>query len=518
MGTLLFRSLDRLSFAAFCVVVFLALDHQPVMSQSAVNSEEAVDAQNQPSESDWKVIATSPGVTIVTEELKRPGKVMTEGDLSDETVTEWLWDRNLEEGRNLKKGKLLYVSVGTSSVRAEPSDPKFIDSRFLAFQRAELMAKAKTAIFLGTDLTTARGASEREINPKERAALEEIMNTSPTLQKNTEMMKVSDSIYEILDKAKTLASAKLDKAIENTGVDVSEEQQAAADRKAAGKAKKNKQARLRNISEASMKASAAAFSEVQGTQVIQTFEGSYRGGYQVKVVTLWSQNMQKMVDSMLSGSAPNGMTRKNAKAEVTRQLPEDPNQMAILTGVRSYINQEGENVLLAVGQSGVEITGGRKDIAYERAGKKARLRAMAAMRNFMGEKVAFEANEELAEILALYAAEEDGNGEGEQEYKSVSQFSEKVQAAASKQNVAGLHGLATRELTHPFTGKPMVIKVMAWSPSSQSMAKEVKKAIDYKPTKSQSKEATTKNGKATTTETEARKGVITGKGADEDAY
>ncbi|BBO83091.1 hypothetical protein DSCO28_36570 [Desulfosarcina ovata subsp. sediminis] len=516
MGALLFRPLSRLSFAAFCIIGILVMDQQLAMSQTPVDSENAANSQIQPSEPDWKIIATSPGVSIVKEEFKNPGKVMTGGDLSPDIAMDWLSDRNLEEGRNFRKGKLLYVSVGTSAVRAQPSDPKFIDSRFLAFQRAELMAKAKTAIFLGTDLTTSRGTSEREINPEERAALEDIMNTSPTLQNNTKMMKVSESIYEFFEKAKTLASAKLDKAIENTGVDVSE----VAEKKEAANVKKNKQVRLRNISEASMKASAAAFSEVQGTQIIQTFEGSYRGGYRVIVVTLWSQNMQKLVDSMISGNSPNCLTRKNAKAEVTKQLPEDPMQMAILAGVRSYINQDGENVLLAFGQSGVEIIGGREDMAYERAGKKARLRAMAAMRNFMGEKVAFQANEELAEVLALYADEYDG-GNGDQDYKSISQFNEKIQAVSAKQRLTGLHGLVTRELAHPFTGKPMVIKVMAWSPSSQAMSKEIKQAIEYKPTQKQNMqvaEPAAKEKMETTIETGMRKGVVTGQGADEDAY
>ena len=266
-----------------------------------------------------------------------------------------------------------------------------------------------------------------------------------------------------------------------------------------------------------MKAAACAFTEVQGSQVIQSFEGSYHKNYQVVVITLWSQNLQKMVDSMLSGSAPYGLEGKKAKTEITSQLPKDSNKLACMSGVRAYINQHGEHVLLAFGQAGVEVIGGREDKAYEKAGKKARLRALASMRTFMGEKVAFIANEELAEALALYADEYKG-GEGSQEYKSISQFQEKIRAVSVRQKLTGAHSLLTKELIHPFTDKPLVLKIMAWSPSSQKMAQDIKQAIEYKPAHSYSQ----KQKQAVVVEEQEvikRKGVISsGDGADEDAY
>ena len=41
-----------------------------------------------------------------------------------------------------------------------------------------------------------------------------------------------------------------------------------------------------------------------------------------------------------------------------------------------------------------------------------------------------------------------------------------------------MHGLVTKELTHPFTDKPLVLKVMSWSPSSQAMSRELKRTIE----------------------------------------
>jgi len=295
---------------------------------------------------------------------------------------------------------------------------------------------------------------------------------------------------------------------------VSAEKTEAKRRQAAVKAKQDKFRRLRHVSEASLKTAASAFADVQGTQVIQSFEGSYHKNYQVVVITLWSLNLQRMVDSMQRGTAPKSLPRRQAKKELVKQLPKDPNELACLTGVRAYINQEGEHVLLAFGQAGVRVLGGREDKAFELAGKKARLRAMAAIRTFMGEKVAFTASEKLREVLALYV-DESQEGEGAQEYKSISQFEESIQATAKKQRVTGMHGLVTRELTHPFTDKPMVLKVMTWSPSSQAMAREVKRVIEKGPEAT----APAKPKGSPKAETPARKGIISsGKGADTDAW
>lgn len=383
---------------------------------------------------DWKVIATSPGVEIVSQSVQNPGQVLVAGENPLDTAQDWLIEQGFEEGRNLYKDKLLYISIGSAVVNAKPDDPTFIDSRYLAFQRAELEAKAKTAIFLGVDITTERGSSEREINPKERAELEKIVNASPTMRKKFTDSGIAQDIYGLFQKAKRLADAKLDQMLDETGVDAAAENTLIQKQQRKREANKNRSERLRNISETSMKAAASAFADVQAMQTYQTFEGSKRGGYQVVVITLWSQNLQRLVDTMSAGGAPYQLPKRQAKQEVSKQLPQDPQKLACLSGVRAYINQRGEHVLLAFGQSGVEVIGGREDKAYELAGKKARIRSMAAVRNFMGEKVAFHNVEELREVLALYADEVAG-GEGESDYKSISQFSEMIKAEAKNRRL-----------------------------------------------------------------------------------
>lgn len=489
---------------------------EPGQQEKAAVVDEAINGE-------WKIIAKSEGVKIVAQSIQKPGLVLINEKESKGSVTvehgplqiaeEWLLDKGFEQGRNFRNGTLYYFSIGAASVNAPPDDSRFIESRYLAFQRAELVAKAKTASFIGLDITTDRGSSDRTISPQERAELESLVNSSPTLKKNILQTGIAEDVYGLFQKAKRLAEAKLDQALADSGVDVETEKRAIENARIKRGKKQKRAEKKQHISEASMTAAACALANIQGTQIIQAFEGSMDGSYQVVVVSVWTQNLQRMVDSMSSGRAPHNLPIKIAKQEVTSQLPKNAQHLACLSGVRAYINQHGEHVLLSFGQAGVEVIGGRKDKAYELAGKKARLRAMINIRNFMGEKVAFKNVEQLREVLAMFGTKEEGNEE--REYKAVSQFSELIQAEAKKQKITGIHGLQTFRFNHPFTDRPMVLKVMAWSPASQKTAAEVKEMIQRGADREEAEKPTAMDNKP---RNPARKGVISsGEGGDLDA-
>ena len=499
------------------IVFFMLLVQAVIMTGTVAWAQRAGGAQESVvvEFSEWQVLAASPGVDVVSKHVSNPGRVVPLDKNPVDAAYNWLLNQGFEEGRNIYNDRLLYISVGSAVINARPQDPAFIDSRFLALQRAELEARAKMAIFLGVDLTTERGMTEREINPLERAQMEELVQASPVLQQGLSSMGVRDQVQGIMDKALRLADSRLDQALSESGADLEAERREAARQRAADQARRDKMANLRNISDASFRAAAAAFADVQGIQTIQAFEGSYRGGYRVVVVSMWSRNMQRMVDIMSGGRAPHTMPINKAREEVVRQLPTSANELACLNGVRVYINQRGENVLLAFGQAGVEVLGGREDKAFETASSKARLRAMAAVRTFMGELVAFSASEELKEVLALYANEYQGVAGGE-EYRSISQFQQYVIAAADKQHVTGVHGLKTFELTHPFTDRPLVLQVMAWSPASQAAAQGI--PVETGVSEPAMVEPETPRQRPVE-DVPARKGLIdSGAGADRDAF
>ncbi len=487
-------------------------------NQAAATTVKAADSK------EWQVMAATPGVKILQETIAKPGVVIKDIVDPNDTASDWLFSKNLEEGRNLLGDDLYYVSIGSAMINARPNDPDYIDSRFLAFQRAILEAKAKTAIFLGVDLSTSSGTSETEISPRERAKLEEIVNDSKELKQSMQEQGVTETVLKLFKQSGQYAKEKLQQASEKLGNMLND-----GEKKTAIQAKQRQQIRknnLRNISEASIKTAACAMKVIQGTQVVQTYEASYKEGYKVVVVTLWSKNMQHLVDIMESGTSQGGVVpMNNPRQAVTQQLPTTAGELACLIGIRSFINQHGEYTLLAFGQADIDVLT-REDKATERGLKKARLRALAAMRSFMGEKIVFAGTDELHEVLAEYASNAASDNASEK-YHAVKNFEEKIKAVAKEQRIKGIQGLISKEIIHPFTDKPIAFKVMSWSPGAQAMANEMGSSMMIKKktllpvlnkepenVPQEAVESAAKKAPAT-----ARKGLInSGKGAQRNAW
>ena len=458
---------------------------------------------------EWKILVTSPEVKVLQESYSSPGFVLDQSQQPLKAAYNWLASQGLQQGRQIKNDKLLYVSLGSAVIFAKPSEAEYIDSRYLAFQRAELDAKAKIAINLGVDLSTERGSASLRTTPKERQALKDLYSSSKALQNSAEKAGISDRIISIFDKATRLAEAKLDSALEET--ETKPQKQAKAEAEAEAKAKEDNLKSI-NINDTSIKTSAAAYAEIQGAQVIQTFEGSFHDSYMVVVITLWSQNIQKLVDSMIAGELPVNLENASAKEEILKQLPKDPDKLSCLTGVRVYINEHGERTLLAFGQAGVMDTG-EKAMDFMDAEEAANQRALSALRTFMGESVLKTSTNEIYEALGRYVYKD---GKNRREYNQVNELESKIQAQAANQHIAGVQYIYSDGIVDSLTNRSMVLVVCAWSPSSQEMAKDMRKEMqkDLMSPAASEVEYSVPQEPAT-----AKKGLkSSGKGADSDAW
>ena len=83
-----------------------------------------------------QLLAASPEIKNLQEAITKPGALIKDVADPHDKAVEWLLSQGLEEGRNLVGDKLYYTSVGSAVINAKPSDPGYINSRFLAFQRA----------------------------------------------------------------------------------------------------------------------------------------------------------------------------------------------------------------------------------------------------------------------------------------------------------------------------------------------------------------------------------------------
>ncbi|MFH1294219.1 MAG: hypothetical protein ABIJ44_08845, partial [Pseudomonadota bacterium] len=119
------RALGRVLLIVWCVVALLWLGNSPSLAQEPGKYEKVAISQEI---HQWQVLATSPGVQVLSEHRKTPGQILSSGANPLDVAQDWLAKQGFEEGRNDYKGKLLYMSLGSATINATPDDPNFIDS------------------------------------------------------------------------------------------------------------------------------------------------------------------------------------------------------------------------------------------------------------------------------------------------------------------------------------------------------------------------------------------------------
>ena len=352
-------------------------------------------------------------------------------------IDEYLEAKGMDQGENTKKdGSSYFVAVGIGTIQAPLDNRGYIGSRVNAFNKAMLDAKAKMVEYLGTSIAT----------ETEKAYAEgDFANPPPEAPESN----------PIADKLRALLLAKLDNALRAEGVDPSDKEAAAA---AAKKVLASEQYR-KTIS-------TMARSEVVGMQVMCSFEGVLPGQKgEIGVVAIWSPKLGRMAAAMAGGgSLPGGV----GKRPIKEQVPSDKNVLLSTFGVQQKIDENGHLVLVSYGQAGAAS---ESSMAANAAYDKAKMNAMAALREFAGETVAVAADSLQAESAQDY---EDGTSD----YEDQSAYSQRIKAQADAMKIAGISTVKRWEAKHPLTGRTVYGIVCAWSPESAARAQSMKRTMD----------------------------------------
>ena len=137
---------------------------------------------------------------------------------------------------------------------------------------------------------------------------------------------------------------------------------------------------------------------MQGVTPIFNAEGPDQSGrYSVVVGLVWSLSMSKVAESFYNSSVT--LARKPPKPtihdQISHMLSKDPNALAAFLGLRVWINEQGEHVLVSV-------------VAEDRTAseimvrKKAAMRARAQMARFISEAMVSDAVIQGGESLDYY--------------------------------------------------------------------------------------------------------------------
>lgn len=356
-----------------------------------------------------------------------------------DVVDEYLSSKGITEGENAKKdGSAYYVAVGYGVIQAPLDSRGYADSRINAYNKAMLDAKAKMAEYLEIAIRTEteHDYAEGNVGGNEEAERDET---------------------SIGAKLKRLVVAKIDDALRAEGLDPD----------AADRAARERVAKKQLNSDLYRKAiSTAARAEITGMQVMCSFEGVPSGKKgQIGVVAVWSPKLQAMARSLSHGGRlPSGV----GKRPIKDQIPADKEVLLSTFGVQQKIDENGHLVLVGFGQAGAATDSPQSANA---ARNKAKMQAMAAIREFAGESVAVATDAVNAESVEEFenAAES---------YEDVSAYRQKVEAVAESLRISGIATVKNWECRHPLTGKTVYGAVCSWSPDSAARAQSMKRSMD----------------------------------------
>lgn len=354
-------------------------------------------------------------------------------------VDEYLASKGMSEGENSKKdGSRYYVAVGYGAIQAPLESRSYIDSRVNAYNKAMLDAKAKMAEYLEIAIRT---ETEHDYSEGNWGGTE----------------TAGDDDLSINAKVKRLIMERLDKELQTEGLHPDETNAEARERNA----------RKRLNSDFYKKViSTAAKAEITGMQVMCSFEGVPAGKKgEIGVVAIWSPKLQAMAQSISNGGKlPSGIGKKPIK----EQIPTDKAVLLSTFGVQQKIDENGDLVLVAFGQAGA-VTDSPQSANAARS--KAKMQAMAAIREFAGESVAV-----MTDAVNAENVEEFENAA--EEYEDVSAFSQKIKAVAESLNISGIATIKNWDCKHPLTGRTVYGVVCSWSPKQAANAGAMKRSMD----------------------------------------
>lgn len=343
------------------------------------------------------------------------------------------------EGENKKKGGNFFLAAGVGVIQAPRGDRNYIASRVAAYNKAMLDAKKQMAEYLSITIQTetVKAYSEGRFDSPES-----VDNAGES---------------SMLAKIKQLVHAKLDDALRAKGIDPDK-----------GDKKEIEKALAKELNSESYRKmiSTAASAYVQGMQVHTSFEytpANKKG--EIGVITIWSDKLQRMAESMTTGAKPPaGMPKK----PLGEQIPSDPAVLLTTFGVQQKLDEDGNLVLVAFGQEGALTD---SPASANAANSKAQMNAQAAIREFAGESVAVATDMLNAETTKEY---EDNTAS----YENANAFSERIQAQAGAMNISGISTLKRWKAKHPVNGGMVYGVVCTWSPQSAARAGQLKKQME----------------------------------------
>ncbi len=340
----------------------------------------------------------------------------------------------------------LIISSATVYTKVRLGQPGWIESRVVAFEQAEMEAKAKIIRYMSETAETQRTMS----------MLSNASWQDGDVDRVQELNDVSETLKRIGKKSLDLAEAELNNALQKLDPDYDPN-------KYANQSTKDLQMTAESMFNRQVKA--VAMKTLIGVTPLYSTEGKVEENeYAVLVGVIWSPKLNRLAMSLFNDEY--NIPKVKAGKKVTQHVPEDELKLIATSGTRIVIDENGQYAVLAYGQAQPRRTNpGRKQAALHDATQIAANRARAQLLNFIREGMTLREGERGKELSREFS-DMDFATNITREYRKI------INSKKVKVQLRGLRTVKEWHYEHPETGQMVAGSVLAWSPASVALSRK----------------------------------------------
>lgn len=414
------------------------------------------------------VLVLSISITTNATSEDNPEKVLKSAadvskDLPEQISLEERWRTRLAQ-MNLDTGiddggiitipeRQIRISSASVFTKVRIGQPGWIESRVVAFEQAELEAKAKIIRSLSESTDTQRSLKHLENASWSDGSVEEIK----------QLGEVAETLSRLGKKSLALSEAALDSSLKKLDPDYSPE-----------KYENKNPDELKTIAEDIFRRriKAVAFRTLIGVTPIYTTEGNVGGEYQVLVGVIWSPKLNRVALSLMNDEY--NIPPVNPGKKIVEYIPRDIGLLGYL-GTRIVIDENGHYTVMAYAQAQPRRSSpSRVQAALQDAKQTAANRARAQIVNFVKEGLTLSDQEISQELSREFSDMTVGT-------ETLRNIEHRISGRRMKLNLRGVYVVKEWSMPHPETGQNVAGAVIAWSPSSATLSKEMDETMKAQP-------------------------------------
>jgi len=381
---------------------------------------------------------------------------------------QFVTDAGFVVGQNTKPdGGFFYIATGTATINSDVGGPKYASRRWVAYEKALLLAKQQTAEYLKA--VVERRTSFEMLPPQEQESLK--ANASAEELKEIKHYEDTRDLNSAWKKSLELLNRDLDKKLAETEPK-KEEPPAKSLEEVVEKHKELGSEVYKNT------VAIESAHRLSGIRVFYIGDKSPKGGKgEICVAAIYSGKLKQIADAMATKDL--SLMPKTAPGEpVDSFIPDkntDAGRLALVNkmGVDVRADDQGNFWLISYGQAGPDKEGSK--MSRNRARRLAQLRALGAIRAYIGENFVSSGMGDVEEVSTEY------EGNVPDADTLVENVTSTAKSIMEKMDIQGAAKADEIGLRHPTSGNEIWIAVYKWSSSTLAGAKKMSRELNTKP-------------------------------------